>query len=257
MTLSVFLHSTGTSPEMWAGVPNEVTEGTTKVTPLHLGYPPGALLPRGRACGPQDDAAHVLSQLPAGDEDIHLFAHSYGCVVAQELSSRLTGRLRSVFLFEPVIFQALASDQSAPEEAAAEARAFIEHPWFARDDEKGGTEEWLEFFIDYWNKPGSWSRMPDALRDFSRRSGWKMYQEVRSCFFGVPSFEAYQIASLPCTLLMGERTTTASRAMTRGLARTYPSAALIELPKTGHMAPITHAPLVYEAMRQHMKRCGG
>jgi pimeloyl-ACP methyl ester carboxylesterase len=96
--------------------------------------------------------------------------------------------------------------------------------------------------------------MPKEMQAFSRACGWKMYQEVRACFFGVESFEVYQIASLPCTLVMGERTTAASRAMTRALARLYPNAYLIELAKTGHMAPITHAPLVYEAMSQHVQQ---
>jgi hypothetical protein len=61
----------------------------------------------------------------------------------------------SVFLYEPVLFGALANATTLDKEAAAQARAFIDHPWFTRDDEKGGTEAWLEFFIDYWNKPSS------------------------------------------------------------------------------------------------------
>ena len=43
-------------------------------------------------------------------------------------------------------------------EVVQQARSFGEHPWFLHDLEKGGRAEWLEVFIDYWNKPGSWAR---------------------------------------------------------------------------------------------------
>jgi pimeloyl-ACP methyl ester carboxylesterase len=256
-TLSLFLHSTGTTPAMWSGVPDEVVAGTRKLTPSHLGYPPNPPLARGESGGAAADARHVLGTIPEDAGAIHLHAHSYGGLVALALIPALRGRVRSLFLYEPVLFGALAHDPLADPEVAAEARAFIAHPWFATDVEKGGTEPWLEMFIDYWNRPGSWARMPEEQRDEIRRLGWKMFQEVRACFFENQSFSALPIDGVPCTVVRGERSPRASREMAAAVARAHPHVRLVDLPKTGHMAPLTHPALVHEALIEHARRIRG
>ena len=109
-------------------------------------------------------------------------------------TERLRERVASVFLFEPVLFGALARLSDAgggskeDEQAALQAQSFIAHPWFLHDEERGGRDEWLEMFVDYWNRPGAWSRMPEPMQEQSRLLGWKMFQEVRACFFDETSF---------------------------------------------------------------------
>jgi len=254
--LSVFIHSTGTGPSLWAGVPPEVLAGSEKLTPSNLGYPPHPALPRGQRCDRHDEARHLLSQIPDDGRGVHLFAHSYGGLVALEVGEALGGRLRSLFLFEPVMFGALARDTpgDASPEAQAEIRGFTEgSPWFLSDDQRGGTDPWLELFIDYWNRPGSWSRMPPPMRDFSLSMGWKMYQEVRSVFHDTDSFTWPVLSRVPATLALGERTTAGSRAMTTALAARNPGARLVTVAGTGHMAPLTHPAKVHDAMAAHAR----
>ena len=64
----------------------------------------------------------------------------------------------------------------------AQARSFRYHPWFLTDLERGGSDDWLEMFVDYWNRPGSWRACPRRRKEETRALGWKMFQEVRSCF---------------------------------------------------------------------------
>jgi pimeloyl-ACP methyl ester carboxylesterase len=254
--ISLFLHSTGTGPFIWANVSPEIVGGTTKVAPTHLGYPPNEPIARGTVVTARDDAAEVLRVLPAAG-DVHVYAHSYGGVVAFELLRELGPRVRSLFLYEPVMFGALSNDRGDPAtdpEAIAEADAMLSQRWFLEDDQKGGTDPWLEMFIDYWNRPGSWSRMPAHLQSYARASGWKMFQEVRACFFGIQSFGEVSFRDTPTTLAVGERTTKSSRAMTKALARLNPDAHLVEVPKVGHMAPLTHPLVVNEPMLEHARR---
>lgn len=253
MAHSFFIHSTGAGPFLWAGVPDDVTAGTTAHHPSNLGYPPHEVVPRGTKVTAFDDVAHLLAQVPADGAPVHLYAHSYGGFVALELAKRLGARVASVFLYEPVLFGALAGATEGDPAAIAQAREFLAHEWFLTDEARGGTEPWLEHFIDYWNKPGSWQRMPRELQDYSRLVGWKMFQEVRSVFFDNRGFADFALPGVRLTLGMGERSPVASREMVRQLARVNPHATVFELSGTGHLAPLTHAAKLHEALRAHSR----
>jgi pimeloyl-ACP methyl ester carboxylesterase len=52
-------------------------------------------------CDASADAREVMKAIPDDAKDIHVYAHSYGGVVALDLLPRLAGRVRSMFLYEP------------------------------------------------------------------------------------------------------------------------------------------------------------
>ncbi len=247
------IHSTGTSTGLWATYTADPLPAAGRLRPALLGYPPGPALTRGAVVRAADDARHLLAELPV-DGAVHVVAHSYGASVGLELVPLLGDRLASLFLYEPVLFGALARDEGSEPAAVAEARAFAEHPWFLVDDARGGGDEWLAHFIDYWNRPGSWQRMPAAAQAATRALGWKMYQEVRSCFFDVQAFGERPLARVPSTIVTGERSTAGARAMARAVVRESPWARLVELPGLGHMGPLTHPGPVHAAMNEHLAR---
>jgi len=239
---------------MWASVPADIAPSELRVFPVNLGYPPNPPIARGTPVHLADDAAHVLAQLPAGP--LHLVAHSYGGLIALAMLPKLGGLVRSLALFEPTLFGALhALGGEGP--GAVDARGLETNPWFLTDDARGGTEAWLEFFIDYWNRPGSWARIPTPMRAHNLAIGWKMYQEVRAVFFESGRFEDHPLPPVPVTLVRGERTTAGARAMVDELARRTPHARVIELEGTGHMAPLTHPSKVHDALREHFARAHG
>ena len=250
MAKTVFIHSTGTAPFMWDSIPEEVVRSEDRVQPSNLGYPPDEPIPRGTKTTLAQEAAHVLAQLPA-EGDLHLVAHSYGGLIALELIPVLGARVRSVLLLEPVLFGALWKDPTADAAVLERGRTFLDNPWFLTDEDKGGTDPWLEFFIDYWNRPGSWARMPELMRHHSLQVGWKMYQEVRSVFFEAGTFEDRPLPKVPVTLVMGERSPVEAREIVKSLARRHPWARVVELQGTGHMAPLTHPAKVADAVAEH------
>lgn len=255
----LFIHSTGTGPALWSGVPESAVGRRRMLLPANIGYPPSAPIERGKRVTVMDDAAKVVEAVPADAERIHVVAHSYGGLIALHTMAALRERVASVFLFEPVLFGALARLTKAgggskeEEEAALQAQSLGSLDWFLHDEEKGGRDEWLETFVDYWNRPGSWSKMPEPMREQSLVLGWKMFQEVRACFFDETSFEDWRIAA-PATIVSGDRSPVASRAMARALARGRENVAFVELPGVGHMAPLTHSAVVHAELALHMKR---
>lgn len=255
----LFIHSTGTGPFMWASVHDAVIGARRRLLPTNLGYPPGDPIERGRRVTAADDAAHVLGALSPDVSRVHLVAHSYGAFVALHTIRALGGRLASAFFYEPVAFRALASAREPDRAALEEIRALADHPWFLHDEERGGREEWQSMFIDYWNRPGAWSAMPESLRALTLALGWKMFQEVRSCFFDEPPGGDWRVPA-PLTVAYGARTTLAARAMAKALADASRGGAgardvtLVEVPGIGHMAPLTDARRVHEELARHLAR---
>jgi len=255
----LFIHSIGTFPTLWAGVPSEAIGGREAVRPANLGYPPHEPLVRGQTVTIADESAHLLQILQNVAEKpsrVHIVAHSYGATVALALAeSSLRGRLASVVLAEPGRFRFLVEDHDGEvaaidSEAVSSARVFAMNPVLG-DVDKAGGPEWLEVFIDYWNRPGAWLRMPEPMKQQSLALGWKMFQEVRMCFNADKPFRDY-VLDVPTTLVMGARTTIHSRAMTHALARTH-GLQVVELPGVGHMAPLTHPALVHAVIAEHFR----
>lgn len=245
---SLFVHSTGTGPALWQSVPASVYAGTTPLFLANLGYPPGPPLPRGVHVHARDDARHLLAQIPGDATSLRIFAHSYGGLVAMLVAREAKAPVQALVLVEPVVFGALHTDLARHPEARDEVEGFGRHTWFL-EDAHGGHAAWLELFIDYWNRRGSWARMPEAMQAAQLALGWKMYQEVRSVFLDAGTFADWRMdPAVPLTLLCGDRTTQSAKAMVAGLAEVNPHATVRTLPGVGHMAIAVKPQVVWDAL---------
>ncbi len=243
---SLFIHSTGTTRALWASVPPAVYAGTTPLFPANLGYAPLPPVPRGVAVTADDDARHLAQQIPADATSVRIFGHSYGGLVAMKLARLVTVPVESLFLLEPVLFGALGAVIDRHPDAAPEVQFFHDSPIFL-NDAVGGTAPWLELFIDYWNRPGSWARMPAEMQAAQLAVGWKMYQEVRSVSLDPTPFAAWRLP-MPLTLAYGEKTTASAKAMIAELAAANPHARQLLLPGVNHMAIAVKPGVVWTAM---------
>ncbi|MBL8916131.1 MAG: alpha/beta hydrolase [Archangium sp.] len=249
----LFVHSTGTGPFMWDTIPEDVVAAERRLTPPNLGYPPLEDLPRGKSITVNDDVKHLLAGLPASGA-FHLVGHSYGGLIAIKAAQQLGARVKSMFLIEPVMFGAIARDGDADPDGKKQLDEFLKNRWFLDDERRGGTEEWLEIFIDYWNRPGSWQRLPELMRHHNLSMGWKMFNEVRSVFRDSGSYEDNALPqNVPVTLVVGERSPLGSREVIRALSKRNPQARVVTLHGTGHMAPLTHPAKVAEALAAHLR----
>lgn len=253
--VALFIHSTATGPFMWRPLLAELPPGVTPLTPVNRGYAPDDLLPAGSAFSVQDEVRHLLAQIPPGTTGVHLGGHSYGgfaaLTLAQELARQGRVAVRSLWLYEPVLFGALRAE---PERMSPEIVEHVEALYGSEhsmlDEAAGGSEAWIERFIDYWNHPGMWVSMPDKAKNMTRPVGWKMFREVWSVSTEPKPFEHYRVDA-PLTLVRGEHTTAPARAMVERLAEVNPQAVVETLPGIGHMGVVTAPQAVLPSLQRH------
>jgi pimeloyl-ACP methyl ester carboxylesterase len=251
---ALFLHSTGTGPFMWKRLMGSVPEGMTAVTPVNRGYAPGDQMARGTPFEIGMDVAHVKAQIPDDTTGLHLVAHSYGGLLALHLALDESLPVKSLWLYEPVLFGSLRRIQDQlTGDVATEVSGLYDEPRFLADPEHGGNDAWLERFIDYWSAPGMWAAMPDKVKDMSRAVGWKMYSEVNAQATLFRPIEDYRL-SVPVTLVHGEHSPAPARDMAQRLAELNPQAHLQSLVGLGHMSVITQADQVLPSLQAHWQR---
>lgn len=251
---ALFIHSTGMGPFMWKRLMATVPEGMRSIAAVNRGYAPNDLMLRGTPFTMDMDLAHIKAQIPTDTSGLHIVAHSYGGLLALLLTLEGQLPIKSLWLYEPVMFGTLRHIQAQLDDDVGSLITAMYGPdsLFATS-ETGGDDAWLEAFIDYWNGPGAWAAMPDKVRAPMRVLGWKMSQEVHAIGTLFRPMDDYQIKT-PLTLIHGEHTTLPARDMSRRLAKVNSHARLETLPGLGHMSVVTDADKVAPSLQAHWAR---
>lgn len=195
------------------------------------------------------DVADALLDLC--DRPAHLVAHSYGGRVGLGAALRRPALIRSLALFEPTCFGVLRS--TGDQQAIAELEDYDVDGRFLADD-FGGSEAWVERFVDYWSGPGSFAQFSPAERERWLRSRRKMFEEVRETALDDTPHTRYVdvLGHLPILLLSGATSTRAGRRCCEVLAEVMPHGRHVELPDIGHMAPVLASREVASLIAAHI-----
>jgi pimeloyl-ACP methyl ester carboxylesterase len=147
-------------------------------------------------------------------------------------------RVRSVVLFEPVLFSVLMAEDPA-QPAAREIAA-------VRDDtmaalERGDLHASGARFVDYWMGTGTWAAMPDSRRGGLATAMKTVKAEWDAAFREPTPLSALAALDVPVLVMTGSDSPASSRGVARLLTKTLPRVTAIELEGVGHMGPMTHA----------------
>ena len=105
-----------------------------------------------------DDQLELLAPMfERAGERFHLVAHSYGGAIALKAALKYGGRVRSMALYEPVLFALLL--RAAPHSDAAREIIRVRDEMMAAEPAAAA-----ERFIDYWMGAGAWAATPEARR---------------------------------------------------------------------------------------------
>jgi pimeloyl-ACP methyl ester carboxylesterase len=228
----LLLHSGGFTSRQWRKLAEALAPTHRVVAPDLTGYGARPRWPVGTPFHFQTDV-DLVAELAT--EPMHVVGHSYGGLIALQLALAHPDRVRSLSLYEPVAFGIL--DEPIP--------AF---PPFDQPD------VWLAAFVDWWNGPGAWEKLPPDTQAAFRDVGWKLSEEVRSLMADRTGARYAQIQQ-PTLLLGGGKTPAPERRVLDALAVTLPHATLRIFPALGHMGPITAAGVVNAAIVEHVIAC--
>lgn len=248
MQRALLLHSGGFTSRQWRKLAEALAGDFAVLAPDLLGYGESAPWPDGVPFHFRQDLDFVESLLGDGDDRVHLVGHSYGGFLALQLALRRPERVQSIAVFDPVAFGILDEVEDAD---AFAALSLVKRTW--EPDASGADEAWLRAFVDWWNGAGAWDRLGEETRRAFRTMGWKVFQEVTSLVDDRTDRATYATITAPTLILGGASSPLAERRVVEKLGAALPHATARFLEGVGHMGPISHAPLVNEAIEAHLR----
>lgn len=181
-----------------------------------------------------------------GRDEVDLIGHSFGAVACLRVALDHPDRVRSLSLFEPVLFAAAA--QTATDMS-------VRQPDFTAALAAGDRVEAVRVFIARWGAGESWDDVsPDRRAALIKRihlvaAGSPAIYDDRDGLLHPDRLESLQS---PVLLLEGALSPPAIPAINAALAARIPVVTRKVIPGAAHMGPITHPDPVSRAVRRHL-----
>jgi len=252
----VLLHASGMSSRQFARL-TTAAEGTFTVTAPDLQGVGQTPLPDEALHGPwtlDSEVRALLALLSSLPEPACVFGHSFGGLVALEAALREPERFAALCLYEPVIVSLMGSTGSA--EARAEVARITELMAIPvvvddgvdddNDDRAGFGATWVRGFVDWWNGPGAFDRLPEAARQLGLDQALVSHRHVASMARAHVSVDTLRTLTVKTHFMIGTTSPAAARESVQLAAATMPHATLEVIDGAGHMGPLTHATVVNE-----------
>lgn len=249
----VLVHAAVTSPGQWRPLFQAAAETGAEFhfrAPALIGYADSrrrdGTIPKA-----SDDLPALLAFMDsmAPDEPVHLVGHSYGGATALKAALERPSSVRSLALFEPVLFDVLAQVGEQRLFAGVDALAEDQIARIAADDMDGAARG----LITYWRGRDAWAAMTDTQQAYiiacmpTVAGGWQILCHDRT------NLLALSRLACPVTLLSGGKTTAAARAVVNILCSRIPQAVHHCISEADHMGPVTHServnPIILNALR--------
>jgi pimeloyl-ACP methyl ester carboxylesterase len=247
----VCVHASASSSGQWRAL-MDLLSGRFRSLAVDLyGYGHSPAWPDGRALSLDDEATLIEPVFEAAGGRCHLIGHSYGGAVALKAALTRPARLRSLILFEPVLFAVLMAD--GPDHPAAREIVAVRDDTVAAVD-RGDLDAAGARFVDYWMGAGAWAGMPASRRQAVAGAMRKVKAEWRAAFTEPTPLSAFAAVDVPTLCIVGSRSPASARRVANLLAGTLPSVTTVEIDGVGHMAPVTHPDRVNAVIADYLGR---
>lgn len=245
MTSIVALHSSQSHSGQWRSLAKQLARllpaGVSFYAPDLIGYGQGVPLSEGM---PTDITKFRLTDelkalnaqevpVPGSAEKVILIGHSYGGATALQWALRYPEQVQGLILYEPVSFHVLAEEEPARTEILAITESM----------EGLSLAESAAIFVDYWNQPGYFARLPEKARELMAKQQAKVQGDFYALLAEESSLADYAQITCPVVLLYGDESPLSSRTVAAHLAATLPNCQALPV-HAGHMGPLVAADTV-------------
>jgi len=229
---ALLIHSGGFGGRQWRRLAELLAPTHDVLAPDLLGY--GARpWPTGEPFHFRQDVEYLAGLL--GDRRADIVGHSYGGFLALQLALAHPELVDRIAVYDPVAFNVLTADELRAGFAGLKTTY-----------EGAVDEAWLASFVDWWNGPGAWLKLPPPTQAAFRAVGWKLGQEVQSLVADRSS--DYSKIAAPTLILAGGLSPATERRTVERLVELMPRARLQMFEDLGHMGPLTDADRVNAAI---------
>lgn len=249
----VLLHSSAGSARQWDALARSLAARfDVHAIDLH-GHGTRAPRPADAPLSLADEVA-LIEPLWERSASVHLVGHSYGGAVAIEAARRHPRAVKSLVVFEPVLFGLLLGDAASHAEAqqvqtlAASLHEFID---------QGRADAAAERFVDFWSGAGAWARWPATHQTTVAERMPCVVRHFDAVFAAADPRPALAHEAPPMSCLAGARTVPATRRIAQLLQDALPRAEHATLPAMGHMGPLTHAAEINTRITDFLLRHAG
>jgi pimeloyl-ACP methyl ester carboxylesterase len=243
----VLVHSSGFSGRQWRRLAELLVRKELRViVPDLLGSGQSSEWPDRQPFTFHDDIDLLDALLERIGAPVHLVGHSYGGLIALQAAARQPARVRSLALYDPVVYGALDAQRDA------DALGDLSRLTFAASASASDLETWLEGFVNYWNGPDAWAQLSAPTRADLNRVGWVVHEGARTLIADRTPASAYAELRAPTLLLGGAVSPLAAQRVVARLAEALPNARTETVANAGHMGPLTHGNLVNEMIAAHV-----
>jgi len=240
----VLLHSSASSARQWQGLAESLRAHHEVHAIDFFGHGARGPWPGAAPMRLADEAAPIEALLE-GLGGAHLIGHSYGGAVALKLACRRPSLVRSVAVYEPVLFGLLRADAASRRElqgvvtVADAMRASMA---------RGDAEDAARRFITLWSGEATWNALPDDRRQAFATRMPAVLQHFEALFCDAMTAEDLARLRMPLMLLEGAATVASAQRVVDSVHAVQPRARRVRLAGMGHMGPITHA----QAVNRHL-----
>ena len=234
----VCLHSSTSSSKQWSKLTELLAHRYQVIAPDLYGYGDSPQWDFGETLGLGDELKLLEPVVESLCGPFHLIGHSYGAAVALALAHSHPKQVRSLTLYEPVLFNLLLESE---EHSDAAAEIIAVRKSVTELVERGELHEAARRFVDYWSGPAVWEKFESWQQDSVAKRMPKVVADFDAVLGHTTPLAAYRHLDIPTLLLYGVNSPQSTRSIVDALSRTLPKAETRGFLGLGHMGPMTHA----------------
>jgi pimeloyl-ACP methyl ester carboxylesterase len=236
---ALLLHCTLAHGGAWTRLARRLSDRFRLIAPDMVAHGGGPAADPARDLHDQS-TEHAAGCLPG--RSVHLVGHSFGATVALRLAIEHPARVRTLALIEPVLF---AAAPDGPERRANAETLARMGPMIR----SGRRREAARLFLSVWGAGGDFDDLPPEQAAYmAERIG--VIEAQRAALHDDAAGLLTRLGAVECPVLLLEGTASPPviGAIQTRLAAGLRDARRAAIPGAGHMAPVTHAAEVAEAL---------
>jgi pimeloyl-ACP methyl ester carboxylesterase len=244
----VCLHSSGASSRQWLPLADVLGDTCHVIAPDLFGHakaPAWTGAPQHVFAADVERVARVLAGGAA-----HLVGHSYGGAVALHVALRYPERVRSVTVYEPVLFRLLRDFAPRSREACEAADVGL---GVHRDLAAGLADVAARRFVDFWSGSGTFAALPDMQRQSIAKRMPTIAAHFAALWCDDTRLKRYAGLRMPVAFMMGKHTKAATRRIVELLRSAIAHATYEPMSAMGHMGPVTHPHIVAQRLAAQIR----